>query len=82
MPTGTVRKLDDLGRLVIPMEFRRTLEIEYKTLIEIYVDSDRIILQKYKPSSACIFCGSTDEVTSFKGKNICNECFVNISKEW
>lgn len=77
--TGIVRKLDELGRVVIPMKLRRTLEIGDKTALEIHVDSDLIILQKYKPSRTCIFCGSTDEVINFKGKNICKECLATIS---
>ena len=51
--TGIVRKVDELGRVVIPIELRRTLDIEEKDSLEIYVDSDRIILRKYEP--ACVF---------------------------
>ena len=70
--TGIVRKVDELGRVVIPIELRRTLDIEQKDALEIYVDSDKIILRKYEP--ACVFCGNADEVTNFKGKNVCKEC--------
>jgi len=72
--TGIVRKVDELGRVVIPIELRRTLAIAEKDALEIYVDSDRIILRKYEPSCACVFCGNADEVTVFKNKNICQEC--------
>ncbi|HHW55614.1 MAG: AbrB/MazE/SpoVT family DNA-binding domain-containing protein [bacterium] len=70
--TGIVRKVDELGRVVIPIELRRTLSIEEKDALEIYVDADKIILKKYEP--ACVFCGNADEVISFRGKNICRHC--------
>ncbi|HHW12288.1 MAG TPA: AbrB/MazE/SpoVT family DNA-binding domain-containing protein [Firmicutes bacterium] len=70
--TGIVRKVDELGRVVIPIELRRTLRIEEKDALEIYVDGERIILKKYEP--ACIFCGNADNVRNFKEKNICQDC--------
>lgn len=70
--TGIVRKVDDLGRLVLPMELRRTFNIEEKDPLEIYVDGDRIILRKYNPT--CVFCGHEDHVEQFKGKNVCGSC--------
>lgn len=72
--TGIVRKVDELGRVVIPIELRRTLAIAEKDALEIYVDNDRIILRKYEPACSCVFCGNADEVTVFKNKNICKEC--------
>lgn len=72
--TGIVRKVDELGRIVIPIELRRTLSIEEKDAMEIYVDKDSIIFRKYEPTCACIFCGNASDVTRFKGKNICQEC--------
>jgi transcriptional pleiotropic regulator of transition state genes len=77
--TGIVRKVDELGRVVIPIELRRTLDIEEKDALEIYVDSDRIILRKYEP--ACVFCGSADDVTNFKGKNICKTCLESMAQK-
>lgn len=77
--TGIVRRVDELGRIVIPIELRRTLDIEIKDALEIYVDKDQIILKKYEP--ACIFCGNAREITNYKGKNICKECLAEISKE-
>jgi len=58
---------------------RRTLDIEIKDALEIYVDKDQIILKKYEP--ACIFCGNARDITNYKGKNICNECLEELSKE-
>jgi transcriptional pleiotropic regulator of transition state genes len=75
--TGIVRKVDELGRIVLPMELRRTFNIEEKDGLEIYVDGDRIILRKYEP--CCVFCGDGAEVEPFKGKNICLRCRAGIS---
>ena len=74
--TGIVRKVDELGRVVIPIELRRTLGIDIKDSLEIYVDSDKIILKKYEP--ACIFCGNADNVKYYKGRIICQECIKSI----
>jgi len=74
--TGIVRKVDELGRIVIPIEIRRTLDIEEKDSLEIYVNEDTIILKKYEP--ACIFCGKSKNVTDYKGKNICKKCLEEI----
>jgi len=77
--TGVVRKVDELGRIVIPIELRRTMGIEEKDALEIYVDNEKIILKKYEP--ACIFCGNAEDVQNYKGKNICRNCFTEISKQ-
>jgi AbrB family transcriptional regulator, transcriptional pleiotropic regulator of transition state genes len=70
--TGMVRKLDDLGRIVLPIELRRTLDINIKDVLEIYVDGDSIIFKKYEPK--CIFCGNAKDISNYKGKNICQNC--------
>ena len=77
--TGVVRKVDELGRIVIPIELRRTMGIEEKDALEIYVDSEKIILKKYEP--ACIFCSNAEEVVNYKGKNICKSCLTQIGKQ-
>lgn len=77
--TGVVRKVDELGRIVIPIELRRTMGIEEKDALEIYVDNEKIILRKYEP--ACIFCGNAEEVLNYKGKNLCRSCLTEISKQ-
>ncbi|NLV75384.1 MAG: AbrB/MazE/SpoVT family DNA-binding domain-containing protein [Tissierellia bacterium] len=76
--TGIVRKVDELGRVVIPIELRRNLDIEVKDALEIFVDGEHIILKKYAP--ACIFCGQAKDVVSFKGKNICPACMEELKK--
>ena len=77
--TGVVRRVDELGRIVIPIELRRTMGIEEKDALEIYVDSERIILKKYEP--ACIFCGNAEDVANYKGKNLCKSCLVELAKQ-
>lgn len=74
--TGIVRNLDELGRIVLPMELRRTLNIEVKAPLEIYVDSNYIVLKKYDPS--CTICGSMEELADFQGKKICKKCINNL----
>ena len=74
--TGIVRKVDELGRIVLPIEMRRTLDIAEKDALEIYVDGDNIILRKYQPT--CIFCDNAKGVISFKGKNVCPDCISKL----
>jgi transcriptional pleiotropic regulator of transition state genes len=73
---GIVRKVDDLGRIVLPMELRRTFGIGKEDPLEIFVDSDAIVLKKYEP--ACIFCGSDEDVVQFHGRNICKKCIKEM----
>lgn len=77
--TGVVRKVDELGCIVIPIELRRTMGIEEKDALEIYVDNEKIILRKYEP--ACIFCGNAEEVINYKGKNLCRSCMTELGKQ-
>lgn len=74
--TGIVRKVDELGRIVIPMELRKTMGIQEGTPLEIFVDGEDIILKKYSP--ACVFCGEAKDVVKWKGKNICKKCLSEI----
>ena len=76
--TGIVRKVDELGRIVLPIEIRRNLDIAERDELEIYMENDQIILQKYEPN--CIFCASSHSLVSYKGKNICRDCVRNMSK--
>lgn len=77
--TGIVRRVDELGRIVIPIELRRTLDIEIKDSLEIFVDGEQIILKKYSPS--CIFCGNAKDVINYKGKNICQACLEELKAD-
>ncbi|MBQ6117441.1 MAG: AbrB/MazE/SpoVT family DNA-binding domain-containing protein [Oscillospiraceae bacterium] len=76
---GIVRKVDELGRIVLPIELRRTLDIAEKDALEIYVEGSAIILKKYRPS--CIFCDSNKDIRTFKGKNICPKCLRELKEE-
>lgn len=77
--TGIVRKVDELGRIVLPIELRRTLDIAEKDALEIYVEGSAIILRKYRPT--CVFCDSARDVTVFKGKNICPRCLRELRSD-
>jgi len=77
--TGIVRKVDELGRIVLPIELRRTLDIEERDALEIYLDGDKIVLQKYEP--ACLFCGSDQGLMNYRGKNICCACIREITRQ-
>lgn len=74
--TGIVKKVDELGRIVIPKELRRTMDIEEKDALEVYTEGENIVLKKYQP--ACIFCGEAHNVTNYKGKNICKACLNEL----
>lgn len=76
--TGIIRKVDELGRIVLPIEIRRTLDIEERDELEIFMDNDQIVLQKFEPS--CIFCSSSLGLVSYKGKNVCRECIRNMTR--
>lgn len=76
--TGIIRKVDELGRIVLPIEIRRTLDIQEKDELEIFMENDQIVMQKFEPS--CIFCASSEGLVSYHGKNVCQECIQNMSR--
>lgn len=76
--TGIVRRLDQLGRIVIPKELRDTFDIKETDPIEIFVEGNEIILKKYQVS--CIFCNDSADVQEFNGKNVCKKCIAKIKK--
>ncbi len=75
--TGIIRRVDELGRVVIPIELRNKLNIVEKDPIEIYVDGSSIVLRKYEPN--CVFCGSTKLLSPYKDKLVCQKCANKIS---
>ncbi|MBE5804473.1 MAG: AbrB/MazE/SpoVT family DNA-binding domain-containing protein [Clostridiales bacterium] len=75
--TGVVRQLDTLGRVVLPIELRRTMDIGVKDLLEISVNGDEIILKKYHPS--CVFCNDARDVVPYKGKLVCQKCIDELT---
>lgn len=74
--TGIVRKVDQLGRVVIPIELRRNLDIDDKDSLEIFVEDEQIILKKYSP--ACCFCSNASGVRVFKNHNVCSACLEEL----
>ena len=76
--TGIIRKMDELGRVVIPIEIRNQFGIAEKDPIEIYVDGSNIVLKKYEPN--CIFCGNTKNLIDYNNKLICEECSEKIGE--
>lgn len=77
--TGVVRKVDELGRIVLPIEIRKVMDIKEKDSIEIFTDTDRIILQKYHP--ACVFCNDAANVVYFSGKKVCTACIEKLKQQ-
>lgn len=75
--TGIIRKVDHLGRVVLPVELRRTMDIAERDELEIFIDDDRIVLQKFEP--ACLFCGSSNSLVSYREKNVCLECVKKLA---
>lgn len=76
--TGIIRRVDELGRIVIPIELRNKLKIAEKDPIEIYVDGSSIVLKKIEET--CVFCGSTKNVKKYKDKFVCDKCIKSIVK--
>lgn len=74
--TGIVRRVDELGRIVLSIELRRTLDIGEKDALEIFVEGSTVVLKKYRPT--CIFCDSARDVFVFRGKNICPKCLREL----
>ncbi len=77
--TGIVRRVDELGRLVLPKELRNTLQIKHDDPLEIYVEEDMVILKKYQPT--CVFCGSGEDLVDFNTKKVCKVCIIAMNEE-
>lgn len=76
--TGVIRQLDALGRIVLPIELRRTLDIGPKDMLEIFVEGDSVLLRKYEPN--CLFCGSSRGLVSYREKMICSDCLKAMQR--
>ena len=76
--TGVIRQLDSLGRIVLPIELRRTLDIKTKDMLEILVEGNSVILRKYEPN--CLFCGSSSGLSSYRDKMICRRCLKELKE--
>lgn len=77
--TGIIRKVDELGRIVLPIELRRTLDIATQDEMEIFVVDDQIVLRKHEPT--CVFCNSARELVVYRNKNVCRECIRRIHED-
>lgn len=77
--TGIVRRIDELGRVVLPIELRRTMNLEVRDPVEIFMEGDSIVLRKYEAS--CLFCGGSHQLTTFRGKQICNDCLRQLKEK-
>lgn len=77
--TGIVRKVDELGRIVLPIELRRTLDIAEKDPMEIYMEGEAIVLRKFQP--ACVFCDSAKGIVNYRGKNVCSDCIRTLGEK-
>lgn len=77
--TGVCKTIDDLGRIVIPKEIRKNLGFDIRSSVELYVEGDSLIVKKAKDS--CVFCGSEENITEYKGKIICQDCIANLNKK-
>lgn len=76
--TGIVRRLDELGRIVLPIDLRRKMDVCERDSLEIYTDGDLIVLKKYQPS--CVFCSNAEDLTVYNGKNICRDCLAAFAE--
>lgn len=75
--TGVVRKVDELGRIVIPIELRNKLGIVEKDPLEIYVDGSNIVLKKFETN--CVFCGSSKKLVEYQDKLVCSKCIKKLT---
>ena len=76
--TGIVRRVDELGRIVLPAELRRTLDIGERDELEIYLDDDKVVLKKYEPSR--VFCASNCDLVNYHGRNVCMDCIHKLNE--
>jgi len=77
--TGIVRRIDELGRVVLPVDLRRAFDLDVRDPVEVFVDEDSIILRKYQPT--CIFCGSSKNIELFRNKPLCADCRRQLRTE-
>ena len=76
--TGIVRRVDELGRIVLPIELRRSLNIKERDTLEIFVDDEKIVLKKYEPAD--IFTGNMDDLIEYMGKKGSKESILEMAR--
>ena len=77
-PTSIVRKVDELGRIVLPIELRRVLDIAERDEMEMYLEDDKVILRKFEPT--CVFCSEARGLITYRGKTICKDCIRSMNQ--
>lgn len=75
--TGIVRRIDELGRVVIPIEIRNKFDIKVKDPVEIFVDGSSVVIKKYEPN--CVFCGNSKNLVEYNDKLVCTKCAKKLS---
>ena len=75
---GYLVRVDNLGRIVIPVRIRRNMELESDTCLELFTEEDRIVMRKYQDT--CVFCGKDEDLTEYKDKHICKDCLNALQK--
>lgn len=75
--TGIVRNIDRLGRVVLPMELRKLLDLKVQDPVEIFTQGSDVVIRKYRPS--CVFCNRDSDIVEFKGLNVCSHCIAELS---
>ncbi len=78
-PSGIVRRIDELGRIVLPIEMRRTMGLEERDPVEICLCEDSVVLKKYQPT--CVFCSAKDDLLDFRGKRVCHRCLSEMKEQ-
>lgn len=76
--TGVCKTVDDLGRIVLPKEIRKSLGFDIRSSVELYVEGDSLIIKKAK--SHCVFCATNDNLVDYNGKMVCQDCINNLKK--
>ena len=77
--TGIVRNIDQLGRVVLPMELRKLLDLKVQDPVEIFTQGNDVVIRKYRPS--CVFCNRNDQIVEFKGLNVCDHCIAELTAQ-
>lgn len=75
---GLVREVDDMGRIVLPKELLKYLNMENVKAVQIFVENNSIVLKKYNPG--CIFCNNVDNTIRYKGQYICKDCLKDMEE--
>ncbi|MDF2720745.1 MAG: hypothetical protein K0Q59_420 [Paenibacillus sp.] len=77
-PAGVVRRVDQLGRIVLPKSLRKRYRMNEGDPIEILVAGDQILLERYRPK--CVICGEMNGITAYKDKHVCTNCMREMSE--